>query len=142
MTCCPEGTGNVKKLGNLTSISSLYLSRGASIMLRSLKASDSTSKVWPVSSVIRFQWRVIMARSAISSRSGQHSLNSSMVLFRSRKACHSFRARGSLRHLYTNDRFIGYVCEIVRQAYYLYIPSICCFVFFHSVTYYWKVQGK
>lgn len=31
-----------------TSISSLYLSRGASIMLRSLNVSVSTSKLWPV----------------------------------------------------------------------------------------------
>lgn len=31
-----------------TSISSLYLSSGASIMLRSLNVSVSTSKVWPV----------------------------------------------------------------------------------------------
>lgn len=136
-------------LSILTSISSLYLSRCASIMLRSLNVSVSTSKVCPVTwaqnhidlliklfisnvkshsyyaaydrypethssqitgncigvtivfltSVILFQWRVIIALLVMSSSTGQHSLNSSIVFFRSKKACHSFRARGSLRHL-------------------------------------------
>lgn len=50
-------------------------------------------------SVILFQWRVIIALLVMSSSRGQHSLNSSIVFLRSRKACHSFRAWGSLRHL-------------------------------------------
>lgn len=52
-----------------------------------------------LTSVILFQWRAIMALLVMSSSRGQHSLNSSIVFLRSRKACHSFRARGSLRHL-------------------------------------------
>lgn len=52
-----------------------------------------------LTSVILFQWRVIIALLVMSSSRGQHSLNSSIVFLRSRKACHSFRARGSLRHL-------------------------------------------
>lgn len=43
-----ESTSSMYFASTLTSISSLYLSRGASIMLRSLNVSVSTSKVWPV----------------------------------------------------------------------------------------------
>lgn len=114
----PSETGSYR-----TSISSLYLRRGASMMLRSLNVSASTSKPWPVSSVMRRQWRGIMALFVISSSRGQHSLNSSMVFFRSRKACHSFRARGSLRQLqrikmgqflcfcFTEMSAVQYVCK-------------------------------
>ena len=83
-----------------TSISSLLGSSGASMMLRRLKESESMSNLWPVTLVMRSQWRSFMALSAMSSRSGQVSLKSSMVCFSSRKACHSFRPLGSLRHLH------------------------------------------
>lgn len=52
-----------------------------------------------VTSVILFQCRVIIALLVINSSRGQHSLKSSIVCLRSRKACHSFIALGSLRHL-------------------------------------------
>lgn len=86
-----------------TSISSLYLNSGASIIFLSLNVSLSTSKLCSVRSIIRFQCRGIIALLDIRSSNGQHSLKSSMVFFRSKKACHSFTPRGSLRHLYKNN---------------------------------------
>lgn len=86
-----------------TSISSLYLNSGASIMFLSLNVSLSTSKLCSVRSVICFQCRGIIALLDIRSSNGQHSLKSSMVFFRSKKACHSFTPRGSLRHLCRNN---------------------------------------
>ena len=64
-----------------------------------LKVSFPTSRLCPVTVIILSQCRSIMALLAMCSSSGQHSLKSSMVFFRSRKACQSFRARGSFRHL-------------------------------------------
>ena len=82
-----------------TSISSLYFSKGASMMFCSIKVLDSTSKWCPVKSPIRSQCLRIMDLFAINSSRGHDSLKSSMVLFRSRKACQSFSALGSFRHL-------------------------------------------
>lgn len=82
-----------------TSMSSLCLSSGASMILRSWKFSFSTSNVCPVKFAILSQCRSFMALLAISSNKGQHSLKSSIVFFSSRKASHSFKALGSLRHL-------------------------------------------
>lgn len=83
-----------------TSISSLYFRRGASIIFLNLKVSLPTSRLCPVRAVILCQCLSIMALLAMCSNSGQHSLKSSMVFFKSRKACQSFRARGSFRHLW------------------------------------------
>ena len=85
------------------------------MIFRSWKFSFSTSNGCPVTLVIRSQWRVIIAYIkiiwwwrnnisiitlwAINSRSGQHSLKSSIFFFKSLKACHSLRAFGSFRHL-------------------------------------------
>lgn len=82
-----------------TSISSLFGKRGAIIMFFSKNPSESTSNVCPVIWARRSQWRFIMALLDIISSSGQHSLKSSIFFFRSRNACHSFKALGSLRHL-------------------------------------------
>ena len=83
----------------MSSMSSLCGSRGASMMLRSWKLSRCTSNVWPVSWAMRSQWRSFMERLAISSNSGQVSLKSSIFFLRSLNACHSFKPFGSLRHL-------------------------------------------
>ena len=69
------------------------------MMFLSENVSDSMSNVCPVSPAIRSQCLCFMALFAISSSSGQLSLKSSMVCFKSWKACQSFSARGSLRHL-------------------------------------------
>ena len=61
--------------------------------------SDSMSKVCPVRAAIRSQCLCFMALLAMSSSRGQLSLKSSMVFFKSMKACQSFKARGSLRQL-------------------------------------------
>lgn len=84
---------------NCTSISSLYFRRGASMIFLNLKVSFPTSRLCPVRAAILSQCLFIMALLAMCSRSGQHSLKSSMVFFRSKKACQSFKARGSFRHL-------------------------------------------
>lgn len=84
---------------NCTSISSLYFRRGASMIFLNLKVSLPTSRLCPVTAAILCQCLSIMALLAMDSSSGQHSLNSSMIFFRSRNACQSFRARGSFRHL-------------------------------------------
>ena len=86
-----------------TSISSLYLNSGASIIFLSLNVSLSTSKLCSVRSIILFQCRGIIALLNIRSSNGQHSLKFSMVFFRSKKACHSFTPRGSLQHLSRNN---------------------------------------
>ena len=88
-----------KKGPHLTSISSLYWSRGASRRFLRVKLSLSTSKGVPVTSSMRFQCRVFMALLAISSSSGTISLKSSIFCPSSLKAGQSFRAFGSLRHL-------------------------------------------
>ena len=80
-------------------MSSLLGRRGALMSWRSWNVSDSTSSVTAVMLEMRSQWRAFIALCAIISSSGQHSLKSSMVFFRSKKACHSFRALGSLRIL-------------------------------------------
>ena len=69
------------------------------MIFRSENVSDSISKVCPVSAAILSQCLAFMALLAISSSRGQLSLKSSMVFLRSKNACQSFRARGSLRHL-------------------------------------------
>lgn len=84
----------------LTSMSSLNCSKGASMMFRSWKDSDSTSKLWLVISSSLFQWRSSIALLAIISSRGQVSLKSSILFFKSLKASHSLRALGSLRHLW------------------------------------------
>ena len=86
-----------------TSMSSLFGNKGALISCLSWNVSDSTSSVTPVMVEILSQWRCFMALWAIISRSGQHSLKSSIVFLRSKKACHSFRAFGSLRILKQNQ---------------------------------------
>ena len=87
-----------------TSMSSLFGNKGALISCLSWNVSDSTSSVTPVMVEILSQWRCFIALWAIISRSGQHSLKSSIVFLRSKKACHSFRAFGSLRILKQNQR--------------------------------------
>lgn len=82
-----------------TSMSSLNFRIGASMMFLSWKDSDSTSKVWLVTSSILFQCLSNMALFDIISSNGQLSLKSSIFFFNSLKACHSLRALGSLRHL-------------------------------------------
>lgn len=80
-------------------MSSLYFSRGAFMMSRRVKFSESKSNVWPVNLAMRSQWRSFIALLDISSNKGQDSLKSSIFCFRSRNACHSFKAFGSRRHL-------------------------------------------
>lgn len=93
-------TRTSKNLQNLpTSMSSLFGNKGALISCLSWKVSDSTSNVTAVMVEILSQWRCFMALWAIISRRGQHSLKSSIVFLRSRKACHSFKAFGNFRIL-------------------------------------------
>ena len=87
-------------LMQMSSMSSLCSRRGASMMLRREKVSDSTSNVCFVAVAILSQWRSFMDLLAISSRRGQHSLKSSIFCFKSLNACHSFKPFGSLRHLH------------------------------------------
>ena len=70
--------------------------------------SDSMSKVCPVRAAIRSQCLCFMALLAMSSSRGQLSLKSSMVFFKSMKACQSFKARGSLRQLKKGKRIHMY----------------------------------
>lgn len=93
---------------NCTSISSLYFRRGASMIFLNLKVSFPTSRLCPVRAAILFQCLSIIALLDMCSRSGQHSLKSSMVFFRSKKACQSFKARGSFRHLQSEATMSGY----------------------------------
>lgn len=69
------------------------------MMFLSENVSDSISKVCPVRAAILSQCLAFMALLAINSSRGQLSLKSSIVFLRSWKACQSFKARGSLRHL-------------------------------------------
>ena len=80
-------------------MSSLYFSNGASMIFLSENVSDSMSNVCPVSAAILSQCLCFMALFAINSSNGQLSLKSSIVFFKSWKACQSFKARGSLRQL-------------------------------------------
>lgn len=82
-----------------TSMSSLYVNKGASMMFSSVNVLDSTSKWCPVTCAIWSQCLRFIDLFAIISRRGHESLKSSMVFFRSRKACQSFSALGSFRHL-------------------------------------------
>ena len=82
-----------------TSISSRYFRIGASSTLRRVKLSLSTSKLWPVRSAMRCQWRFCIALFVMSSRIGTIKLKSSIVFCRSLNAWYSFRPFGSLRHL-------------------------------------------
>ena len=63
------------------------------------KLLDSTSNGCPVRSVMWSQCLLVIDLFAIISSRGHDSLKSSIVLFRSRKACQSFIALGSFRHL-------------------------------------------
>ena len=72
----------------------------------SKKFSDSTSNLCLVTLAILSQWRSFIALLAINSRSGQHSLKSSIFFFNSLNACHSLRALGSLRHLSKQHQMI------------------------------------
>ena len=92
-------------LMQMSSMSSLCSRRGASMMLRREKVSDSTSNVCFVTLAILSQWRSFMDRLAISSRRGQHSLKSSIFCFKSLNACHSFKPFGSLRHLWMGNMY-------------------------------------
>ena len=94
-----------------TSMSSLYFSKGASMIFRREKVSDSISNVCPVKVAIRSQCLCFMALLAMSSRRGQLSLKSSIVFFKSKKACQSFKARGSLRQLEKESRTSPWVTE-------------------------------
>ena len=82
-----------------TSISSLYWSSGAFMISLNMKFSESRSKVWPVSVAILSQCLSFIALLAINSSKGQDSVKSSIFFFKSIKACQSFKALGSLRHL-------------------------------------------
>ena len=81
----------------------------------SKKFSDSTSNLCPVTLAILSQWRSFIALLAINSRSGQHSLKSSIFFFSSLNACHSLRALGSLRHLSKQHqmRFINVLIIVI-----------------------------
>lgn len=85
-----------------TSISSLWSSSGASMMFCSVKVSDSTSNVCLVSFAIWSQCLLSIDLLAIISSKPHDSLKSSIVFFRSRKACHSFSPFGNFRHLENN----------------------------------------
>ena len=63
------------------------------------KLSDSTSNGVFVIREILSQCRCFIALLAIISSNGHDSLKSSIVFFKSRKACHSLRALGNLRIL-------------------------------------------
>lgn len=80
-------------------MSSLFLRSGASIIFLRQKESDSTSNGVPVNSEIRSQCLCFIALLVIISSRGHDSLKSSILFFRSRKACQSLSPFGSLRHL-------------------------------------------
>lgn len=80
-------------------MSSLCLSSGASIIFLRQKESDSTSNGVPVNSEIRSQCLCFIALLVIISSRGHDSLKSSILFFRSKKACQSLSPFGSLRHL-------------------------------------------
>jgi hypothetical protein len=80
-------------------MSSLFSNSGALIRFLKEKVSDSTSNAVLVTLEIRSQCRAFIALCAIISNRGHDSLKSSMVFFKSRNACHSFRALGNLRIL-------------------------------------------
>lgn len=82
-----------------TSISSLYFNRGASMIFFSVKVLDSTSNGCPVRSVIRSQCLFITDLFTINSSRGHDSMKSSIVFFRSWKACQLLSPLGSFRHL-------------------------------------------
>lgn len=82
-----------------TSMSSLFLRSGASMIFLRQKESDSTSNGVPVSSEIRSQCLCFIALLVIISRRGHDSLKSSILFFRSKNACQSLSPFGSLRHL-------------------------------------------
>lgn len=82
-----------------TSISSLFLRSGASIIFLRQKESDSTSNGVPVNSEIRSQCLCFIDLLVIISSRGHDSLKSSILFFRSKKACQSLSPFGSLRHL-------------------------------------------
>ena len=96
-------------------MSSLFSSNGASMIFLSKKFSDSTSNLCRVTLAILSQWRSFIALLAINSRSGQHSLKSSIFFFSSLNACHSLRALGSLRHLSKQHqmRFINILIIVI-----------------------------
>ena len=81
----------------------------------SKKFSDSTSNLCRVTLAVLSQWRSFIALFAINSRSGQHSLKSSIFFFSSLNACHSLRALGSLRHLSKQHqmRFINILIIVI-----------------------------
>lgn len=82
-----------------TSMSSLFLRSGASIIFLRQKESDSTSNGVPVNSEIRSQCLCFIALLVIISSRGHDSLKSSILFFKSKKACQSLSPFGSLRHL-------------------------------------------
>ena len=84
---------------SLTSMSSEFWSHGTCMRFFSKKLSESTSNLWLVICSICSQWRGCIDLFAISSSRGHVALKSSIVFRRSLYACHSFSARGSLRHL-------------------------------------------
>ena len=84
-------------------------------MFRSIKVSDSKSKVCPVRTEIRSQCLALSALLVISSNSGHVSLKSSIFCFRALYAGQSFRARGNFRHLINlgyNLRFKIFISNI------------------------------
>lgn len=86
-------------LVHCTSMSSLFLRSGASIIFLRQKESDSTSNGVPVNSEIRSQCLCFIALLVIISSRGHDSLKSSILFFRSKNACQSLSPFGSLRHL-------------------------------------------
>ncbi len=86
-----------------TSMSSMFVNNGASIMFLSTKLSDSISNLCFVISSILFQCLSFIALSAMRSNTGHTALKSSIFFVKSLNACHSFNAFGSLRHLFWNS---------------------------------------
>ena len=126
-----------------TSMSSLYLSKGASIMFLSWKVSDSKSNECPVVLEMRSQCLSFIALLAMSSRSGQVSLKSSIFFFRSLKACQSFSALGSLRHLKYVSCFLSSVeykkNVIVEGNMHFEQPDICAQGYTCTLTSYYHL---
>ena len=101
LSSCNEAF-NTFGLTEPTSISSLYFNNGASIRFLNWNVSDSISRGCLVTVDMRSQCRGFIALLDIISRSGQLSLKSSMVFFKSINACQSLSAFGSLRILKFN----------------------------------------
>lgn len=103
-----------------TSMSSLFLRSGASIIFLRQKESDSTSNGVPVNSAIRSQCLSFIALLVIISSRGHDSLKSSILFFRSKKACQSLSPFGSLRHLSEKKEKIFHLHISLKKVLYIY----------------------